>query len=96
LAYIDQYNAAAQTDFQHRVAVAIVNYVKTVVAEPNTTGNHPNRVGLMRAALADLDSWAERFAKGMPAMGADATAAATDAQLLTWVGQMWDAFAGTV
>jgi hypothetical protein len=92
MAYLDAHNLAVDTDFRKRVALAAIDYCRTVVVEADTTANHDNRVALMRALLMDPDVWAARLAYGVAMLGG--TGSSTDAQLKTFVGQLWDAYAG--
>lgn len=94
MAYKDQYVIAADTDFVHAVTIAAVDYCRTVVAEPGTTTNHANRVLLMKGVLADPEFWGRRFAYAVAMLGATNNPITADAQLKTYVGQVWDAYSG--
>lgn len=69
-----------------------MDYCRTVVVEAATVPNHDNRVALMRAVVNDPEAWGRRFAYAVAMLGG--TGASTDAQLKTFVGQVWDAFSG--
>lgn len=90
--YKDTYLVAVDTDFWHAVAIAAIDYCATVAAEAAGTANHANRVKLMQGVAADPDFWGRRMAYGVAMLGG--TAASTDAQLKTFVGNVWNAYSG--
>lgn len=94
MAYKDVYLVATDTDFWHAVTIAAVAYCADVKAEAAGTTNHANRVKLMLGVASDPTFWGQRMAFGVAMLGG--TAAATDAQLKTLVGQVWDVYAGVV
>lgn len=94
MAYKDEWLIANDSDFWHAVAIAAVDVCRDVAQEATSVANHANRVILMRQVLADPDTWARRMAYGVAMLGGTTNPVTADAQLKTWVGQVFNAYAG--
>ena len=95
------YNAvgAAVTDtaFQNRVMGALAAQCIVVNGEAGSTANHNVRLQLMQRIVRDPVSYAQDFAPILasvnPLVGLSSLSVATDAQILTAVQAVFDAFA---
>jgi hypothetical protein len=97
LTYQDIGASVSDVNFQNRVIGALEAQAIVVNNEVGTTPNHTQRLALLGRVVTDPAGYARRFtplvASVAPVSGLTSTAAATDAQILTGVATVWDAFA---
>lgn len=95
MAYLDDYTLAIDGTFRNRVAIAVVEAVRTVVTEDPATTNHAARLAWAFKAIGNPDLMANKMVWGVVT---NATVrsnglASTDAQIQTAVNQLINGFA---
>lgn len=94
MAYLDIYSLRTSANLHHRVVVAVVSCVATILSESAGTARHAERVTWAYWALANPSIAAEQLLWGVLTDAAIATAgeAATDAQLQSRVNAIVNFF----
>lgn len=96
MAYKDLYTLAHDPQLTQRLVPAVAQVCTDVYTEAVGTANHANRVALVNYAgprLADFQRFAEEIALLLLVLNPTLTVAATDAQLVTALGAVWNAYA---
>lgn len=97
MAYADQFNNSGAPAFVGRVTIAAITYIATVVyTEGSAAANHANRASFARQFLLSPASYNQQMAyvAAQQLTYDNPAAAPADAQVLTTVGNCWNAFAG--
>lgn len=98
MAYIDDYTLSQNAQFLTRISIAIVEAVRTIVNEVDTTPNHAAREAWAHRAIRNPDEMARIMKWGVVVHPTVRTngAATTDAQLQNVVDALVNPFAGFV
>lgn len=97
IAYLDIGSSVNDVNFQNRVIGALNAQCVVVNNEAGATPNHALRMSLMGRVIAAPEGYARKFSPLIcsiaPISSLANYSAATDAQILTGVAAVWDAFA---
>jgi hypothetical protein len=96
MAFDIQYGLARTEAFQNRVQIALASVALGIATEAKGAQTQimwDKRTALANAVLASPDQQVARFCVAL-VTNAGATAAATDAQIVTAITNMWNAMAG--
>jgi hypothetical protein len=94
LAYADNTTLAASSTFQGSVQGAATAYSNTVTAEDPTLYNHKNRLSHAHRFLTHPQTVVVGLANAVAGQSG-ITSGSSDANILTAVGAVWNAVAGT-
>lgn len=95
MALVDQYTLAQNTDFIHRVQMALVKSAIAVSSEAPETEYHRERAVWAAQVLHDPSHYALRAACGVTSNAA-ITAESLDSDIEFTVNSQWNAYAGVV
>ena len=96
ISYQDIGSSVTDVNFQFRV-IGALNAQCVVVNNEGAVANHTQRIALMGRVIASPSDYARKFSPLIcsisPISGLASYGVATDAQILTGVAAVWDAFA---
>lgn len=92
MSLLSDYNDSQNTDFQYRVAVALVSTAIAIQSELVSVANHAARSAYALLVLANPIGYAKLMAPGFTADGSVVIATATDQNIKDRASTIWNAY----